>query len=275
LSFLEMDPRRQEYVILQIENHTLIREFDKLGFQERQKILNLLRDALKYCRLNWIEFQDGGYAHNLYDRVIELMLRIAPAFQTSEFVQNMKAPVPAFPDGKRDIVSRSYAASADFLNQNGFEGAKFIRVQGRTLIYEHKGEYIALKLLKENEDAWILQWESDWQAFLHGHREELNLESDIPEPVGKPFQIPLEGLSRDEREALEGVTASVSGPHQFAIHRSSEGNLTAMAYRLKSPDYFQYLNDDAVTESQYIEKSFKGIRDLMKLARFGWVHTAL
>ncbi|MEW5758507.1 MAG: DUF58 domain-containing protein [Candidatus Omnitrophota bacterium] len=223
--------------------------------------------TLKALRLRSIHFADGG--NSSHD---------ASSFAESLLVGSTKSvalkPLPEALPVKEDVDLK------DIPKQDNLDGLldnyNFIRAQGRTLIYQHKttGKYLALKVLKANENASELTHEHNMFAYFKKHGKAMGLTSDYPTPVtinGKQV-VRVAVLSEHALTALQSQTDKTGGVLQID---NRYNHYTVMAYQVDNCDYFTYINDKELNEEQFNRATEKSINDLFVLASHGMIHPAL
>jgi hypothetical protein len=129
-------------------------------------------------------------------------------------------------------------------------GACSLTRMGRTLVALSEKGRLAIKLCMREGDEIRLLHEARMQKHLQG----LGLSSRLPQPLGGLFRI--EGLP-------SWIEAELGIPHACAI-----------CY-IAGSDYFQYINDPALSEEEMKIGMASCAEDLARLAGIGMIHTSL
>lgn len=227
-----------------------------------EEVKEALRDKVG---LMSIAFTDGGNAPNTASAFGEGVLST---------INDTKTLPP--PDG----VPQKRALSLDdipvcSLDELIPKGYRFLRAQGRTLIYKGKdGRYLAVKLLKQREDPALLDYESQWFDYLNEKGEALDIKGEYPvsHKIKGHRVVRINGVSKAAEKALEGLTDKDGDPVEIS---KRYGSYTAMAYEVKDDGYFIYLSDSRLSQKRLAEAMATNLHDLFALARHGIVHTQL
>ncbi|MBI4125080.1 MAG: hypothetical protein HY466_04015 [Deltaproteobacteria bacterium] len=228
--------------------------------------------SLSALQLRQIRFSDGGNASHDVSSFVESLLRSAPSPSLQPLPPEAADTFPR----KEAVTLREIEADSedDKALQALLQDYTFERTMGRTLVFRHKtsGEYLALKLLKEEEDPGELFHEHRMLEWIGKWKKELGLQSDYPTPVA----INAKGVVRVAQTLLPGVSETFtdkSGREVSVYNRSGSYILTA--YETGSAGYFTYLNDASLSPEAFREGMGKSLHDLFTLARHGIIHTAL
>ncbi|WP_115712177.1 SidJ family T4SS effector polyglutamylation protein [Legionella sainthelensi] len=141
-----------------------------------------------------------------------------------------------------------------------------LRIQGRTLLFTHKStEVIAVKVQNKCENKSNLSEEYQITSYLIKHQHRLNLQSELPQPLGL--------YSMKRTEILEKCNLA-SNYEQFI---ELIGDMTELnVYVYKAPlAYFTYLHDEQQTFSELTSSVQKNIHDLFVLLEEGIVFPQL
>jgi hypothetical protein len=128
-------------------------------------------------------------------------------------------------------------------------------------------------VLKQYEDASLLDYESRMLDYLNTHKGQLNLTSTYPRPCfiqgNRTIKVRLDEPSM---AMLEG---QIKKDGTFFSLDTSDGYHTLMAYQTEGNGYFTYLRDSAIEPEQFKQALLVNMHDLFTLARYGIIHTAL
>ncbi|KTD06092.1 substrate of the Dot/Icm secretion system [Legionella gratiana] len=141
-----------------------------------------------------------------------------------------------------------------------------LRIQGRTLLFINKSsEVIAVKVQKKVENKSNFSEEYQITNYLIKHQRRLNLQSELPQPLG------LYSIKRTE--ILENCNHNPDY-EQFIELISDMTELDVYVY--KAPlAYFTYLHDEQQTFSELASSLQKNIHDLFVLLKEGIVFPQL
>jgi hypothetical protein len=143
--------------------------------------------------------------------------------------------------------------------------ANLVGIQGRTLLFSgSRGQIVAVKVQKEGEPKTAFTEEYQMAAYLNKHRQRLDLESELPTPLGQ------HSISR---AALQKFRNS-PGFDKLQALIADKRNLEVYVYRAPS-SYFTYLHNSAQTLEQFSAAVKKNTHDLFVLLREGIVFPQL
>lgn len=144
--------------------------------------------------------------------------------------------------------------------------SNLVRVQGRTLLFaNNQNELIAVKVQKKGEAKSALTDEFQMADYLLKHQRRLNLQSQLPKPLGQY------ALKRAD------ILAKCSKSPHYEQLKSLIGDATNLeVYVYKAPSsYFTYLHDAQQTWNQFSLAVKKNVHDLFMLLREGIVFPQL
>lgn len=163
-----------------------------------------------------------------------------------------------------DYLKEDEAINSDFRYQMSKE--HFLRIQGRTMLFsDDSNNVFAVKVLKKGEVKSCLSKEYQMTNYLIKHQHRLNLQSDLPKPLGV---YPVK-----RTEILQQCCQS---PHyeQFIELISDSEELEVYVYNAPL-SYFTYLHDEQQTISELASSVKKNMHDLFVLLKEGIVFTQL
>lgn len=144
--------------------------------------------------------------------------------------------------------------------------SNFLRIQGRTLLFtDESEELIAVKVQKKGEPKSNLTEEFQMADYLQKHQNRLDLQSQLPRPLGQ--------YSVKRTEILEKC---ISSPHykQFLDLIGDTKDLEVYVY--KAPvSYFTYLHDEHQSFRDFTASVKRNVHDLFVLLREGIVFSQL
>ncbi|KTD06696.1 substrate of the Dot/Icm secretion system [Legionella gratiana] len=140
--------------------------------------------------------------------------------------------------------------------------SNLLRIQGRTLLFtDESGELIAVKVQKKGEPKSSLTEEFQMADYLRKHQNRLDLQSQLPKPLGQ--------YSVKRSEILEQCSNK-----QFLQLISDTTDLEVYVY--KAPvSYFTYLHDEHQSFRDFTASVKKNVHDLFVLLREGIVFSQL
>ena len=146
--------------------------------------------------------------------------------------------------------------SGDFFHKLQEEGWQPLRWQGRTLLFkrESDGHFLAVKWQKEGETPDALQRELETVNLLREYKEELQLKSRFPEPVGI-FEFSGELLEKYYSSPTVNVEAKKEGAKRIAY-----------VYEFPDEGYFIYPNNPLLSREEFQNVRRISYHDLGKLA---------
>ncbi len=241
-----------------------------------EKRRHYLARILPFCRVSKIEFFNGGNAQSNYPNFVEGLLANS---QTAQ-LQNPPAEVPRF----RRVGDIRSLPRADKTLAEMLKDCQLVRdlaqapngALGRTLVYWNGKEkkYLAIKVLKDREDAGNLLLESEMMDYLNDNYDALGLVGQYPQPVMIDGQRAVRTKSLPA-EAVSALTEVRTKEGEAIVLDSRYGCYTLMAYEYENRDYFTYLNNASLGAEEFFDAIFLGLHDLFCLARVGIIHTAL
>lgn len=144
--------------------------------------------------------------------------------------------------------------------------SNLLRIQGRTLLFtDDSDELIAVKVQKKGESKTNLTEEFQMADYLQKHKNRLDLQSQLPRPLGQ--------YSVKRTEILEKC---INSPHykQFVDLIGDTRDLEVYVY--KAPvSYFTYLHDEHQSFRDFTASVKRNVHDLFVLLREGIVFSQL
>ncbi len=152
-------------------------------------------------------------------------------------------------------------------------GMTFVRAQGRTLLYRNaEGHYVGVKILRQDEDPAILDYEQCWLDYVQAYGKSMGMEGTYPRGV-RFEEKRIARVQVMQGEAVEALrNQRNSDGNSIALNKSQDG-YTLMAYEIPDDNYFRYLNDPSLSPKEFQEFSKICLNDLFCLARHGIIHT--
>ncbi len=231
-----------------------------------------LKRKVAQLRLMRVDFYDHGKAVTNYDQfAIDAALSFGEFLIEDDLFQD---PPPRFGSVKHALIPQEESFEP-FFRSLVFQGW-----YGRTLVfYDHdKGNYKAFKFLTEFEEPGKLVYESEWFEFIQKYKDQMGLKGTYP----RPWLLNGERVLRFKSVpgALFSFFKSAMDKTNETIHidssKTNDGlGHTVMAYEVDSLDYFRYLNDSDVTETEFNQGLDLLVHDTLALAKHGILHTAL
>ncbi|ARB93173.1 SidJ family T4SS effector polyglutamylation protein [Legionella longbeachae] len=141
-----------------------------------------------------------------------------------------------------------------------------LRIQGRTLLFsDESGELIAVKVQKKGEPKNNLTEEFQMADYLQKHQNRLDLQSQLPTPLGQ--------YSVKRTEILEKC---IESPYykQFLDLIGETADLEVYVYKAPAT-YFTYLHDEHQSFRDFTASVKRNVNDLFVLLREGIVFSQL
>jgi hypothetical protein len=216
--------------------------------------------------LSSIEFKDGGNSFNSASKFAETILKQVNNLEILQAPEAFPAPeileiqdIPAYESLEVIIPANYYLSNA----------------LGRTLIYQHSewGNYLAFKILKQDEPVSYLDYESRMLDYLNANKEALGLKSYYPKPyLVEGSRLIRIKLNKAPNEMLQSQIDK--DKRRFDLDKT-DGYYTLMAYKAEGSNYFTYIRESDIEPVLFREALLINIHDLFVLARYGIIHTAL
>lgn len=192
---------------------------------------------------------------NAWNNSVETMIKTLTTHR-------LKVSFPQQTQIQADTNEKAFIDASYFVNFQKNQGYRFVKVLGRTLLFEHPDQpkrYLALKLMKKSERAQDLAQESQMMDHV-SQLEELNFSLEpYKNSQGKRLaSIPIQFLKQFEKLPLD----------ELAIQ-----NQAAIAFPYTAPqDAFVYL-DEIADDRSFIVSAIANLKSLGTMASYGLFQT--